>query len=388
MGEVMEARSKIKMISADSHITEPPHCYINYIDPKFRDRAPRVVRENDGGDSFMIEGMQGTVPTSIISAAGIDPHEIKLGGRKFEDLHRGGWEPKARLADQDRDGVIGEIIYPSVGMMLCSLDDADYKHASMWAYNRWLHDEFISGAPDRLFGLGQTAIRSVEEAVGEFERFKEMGFKGVMMPGSPATPFDYDDPRFDPLWKASIELELPLSFHIATSKQEGNSIGNAGKNMHEDRRKYSGKTGDVLTRVIQDVIAMFIYGKVFERHPDLKLVCVEADAGWAAHYIYRLDRTYKRHRYWLKQTELEKLPGDYFRENIYLTFQDDLVAFQTANLINARRLLWANDFPHSDSTWPLSQDVVAEHSVGLTEEMKSWILRDNVAELYKLPRLQ
>ena len=58
---------------------------------------------------------------------------------------------------------------------------------------------------------------------------------------------------------------------------------------------------------------------------------------------------------------LSKLPSEYFRENIYTTFQDDWVAFKTADLMNWHRLMWANDFPHSDSTWPWSQEMLAEH---------------------------
>ena len=77
--------------------------------------------------------------------------------------------------------------------------------------------------------------------------------------------------------------------------------------------------------------------------------------------MYRMDHAYKRHRYWLPPgQELSKLPSEYFRENIYTTFQDDCVAFQTADLMNWRRLMWANDFPHSDSTWPWSQEMLAE----------------------------
>ena len=111
-----------------------------------------------------------------------------------------------------------------------------------------------------------------------------------------------------------------------------------------------------IIRGCQDIMGTLVLGGVFERHPDLKVVCVEADAGWVPHYMYRMDHAYKRHRYWLPAgQELSKLPSEYFRENIYTTFQDDWVAFQTADLMNWRRLLWANDFPHSDSTWPESQ---------------------------------
>ena len=80
------------------------------------------------------------------------------------------------------------------------------------------------------------------------------------------------------------------------------------------------------------------------------------------------------------------MPSEYFRENIYTTFQDDYVAFRSADQMNWRRLLWASDFPHSDSTWPWSQDVLTEQTKGLGEEQLEGILSGNVAELYGIDR--
>ena len=80
------------IISADSHITEPPNTYIDYIDPKFRDRAPHMVRDERKGDLFMIDGMSRPVPMGLIAAAGKSAQDLTLLGIKFEELHRGGWD--------------------------------------------------------------------------------------------------------------------------------------------------------------------------------------------------------------------------------------------------------------------------------------------------------
>jgi predicted TIM-barrel fold metal-dependent hydrolase len=363
----------IKPISADSHVTEPPGCYIDHIDPKFRDVAPRVERDNKRGDIYVIDGMDTPIPMGLVAAAGVDPKDMRPGGVRFEDLHKGGWDGTARTADQDRDGIAAELIYPTVGMLLCSHPDLDYKKSCFDAYNRWLVG-FCEAAPERLFGIGQTAIRSVDEAIEDLRGFKEAGFKGVMMPGAPGAS-DYDDPIYDPLWEAAVALDMPISFHILTTK---------GSDFMQPRGPRINAWQSVV-RGCQDIIGMFIYSGVFERHPDLKLVCVEGDAGWAPHYMYRLDHTYKRHRYWMKCQELGRLPSEYFRSNVYMTFQDDWVAFKVKDLLNVRRLMWANDFPHSDSTWPWSQELLAEHTIDLTESEKQLILRDNVRELFNLP---
>jgi predicted TIM-barrel fold metal-dependent hydrolase len=370
----MKPAADPRPISADSHIIEPPNCFLDHIDPKFRERAPRLVPHGDNGaEKYVIEGFANPIGLNVLAAAGKKPEEIQLEGDKFESIHRGGWDGKARIAEQERDGVAGEFIYPTIGMLMCNLDDADYKNACMHAYNKWLQ-EYVGADPKRLFALGQTAVRSVEEAIKDFELMKAMGFKGVMMPGRPATEFDYDDPRFDPLWRASVDLELPISFHILTSS----------KDMGWGARGPSLNGFQGIIRGCQDIIGMFIYGGVFMRNPELKLVCVEADAGWAPHYIYRMDHAYKRHRFWRKSVELDRMPSEYFLNNVYMTFQDDWVAFQTVNMVNPKRLMWANDFPHSDSTWPWSQEMLAEQTKHLTKEQADWILRDNVRELYKL----
>jgi len=362
-------------ISADSHITEPPDCYIANIDPKYRDRAPHMVTDEKRGDIYIIPGMKTrSVPMGLVAAAGKDPKDMRMTGTRFEELHRSGWDPNYRLADQDRDGVAAEIIFATVGMLICNHEDLGYRQACMEAYNRWLQ-EYCAVDPKRLIGMGQASVNSPAEGIAELERIKEMGFRGVMMAGQPGES-DFDDPIYDPFWRAAIELELPLCFHILTNRADS-----------VDAKSTRGPRINTLMQIIrgcQDIMGMLVFSGVFERHPELKVACVEADAGWVPHYTYRMDHIYKRHRFWNKGQELARLPSEYFFENIYLTFQDDWTAFKVKDMLNVRRLMWANDFPHSDATWPWSQEMLAEHTQGLSDDEKRWILRDNVAGLFQL----
>jgi uncharacterized protein len=355
------------VISADSHITEPPDVYLDYCDAAFRPHAPHLER-TDAGDIYVIPGMKVPVPMGIVAAAGKPAEEIRILGTRFEDLHRGGWDATARLADQQRDGVAAEVVYPTVGMAICNHRDLDYKRACFEGYNRWIA-EYCAVAPQRLLGAGQTAMRTPAEGIADIEAIKALGLRGVMMPGHPGVE-DYDSPVYDEFWDAAIALGLPLSFHILTTRD---SAPTRGPRMNAFLS---------VIRGCQDIMGTLVLGGVFERHPRLKIVCVEADAGWVPHYMYRMDHAYKRHRNWLPAGRLSKLPSEYFAEHIYVTFQDDWVAFKTANLMNWRRLMWANDFPHSDSTWPWSQAMLAEHGTDLTEEQRRAILCDNAAQLY------
>ena len=358
------------IISADSHVTEHPDTYRNHVAAADREDAPHVVRSDDGGDHYVIPGLKGArVPVGLIAAAGKPPGEISISGR-FEDWLPGGYDPTVRLADQDRDGVHAEVLYPTIGMILCNHPDLAYKRLHMQAFNHWMA-EYCAGQPDRLLGVGQTAMRTPAEGIADLADIKALGLRGVMLPGVPGEA-DYHDPMWDPFWEAAIDIGLPLSFHILTTP-----------NAFSQARGPVMNFAVAIIRANQDIIGMLIYGGVFARHPALRIVCVEADAGWAPHWMYRMDHYYERHHH-LRHQVLDRLPSEYFREHIYLTFQDDWAAFRTTELQNTERLMWANDFPHSDSTWPCSQDVLREHTRGLSPTVRDRILHDNAAELYGL----
>ena len=358
------------IISADSHITEPPGTYVDRIDARWREKAPRLERHPELGDIFVIDGISRPVPLGLVAAAGKPAEEIRIAGTKFEELHRGGWDPEARIADQERDGVAAEVLYPTVGMVLCSHPDRAYMRACFDAYNRWIA-EYCAHHPERLFGVGQIALASPDEGIAELREIARLGLRGVMLPQEPAQE-DYDSRIYDEFWEAGRELGLPLAFHILTGRDS--LMRTRGPRMNSFLS---------IIRGCQDILGTLILGGVFERHPKLRVVCVEADAGWVPHYMYRMDHAWKRHRNWLPAgQELSKLPSEYFREHVYTTFQDDWVAFKTANLMNWKRLMWANDFPHSDSTWPWSQEMLAEQAAKLTPAQRERILCRNVADLY------
>jgi predicted TIM-barrel fold metal-dependent hydrolase len=255
-------------------------------------------------------------------------------------------------------------------MLLCNHPDFDYKKACFDAYNRWLSG-YCEPYSDRLLGLGQTAMRTPEEGITDLESIKALGLRGVMMPGEPGVE-DYDSPIYDEFWETAIALRMPLSFHILTTRNE-----------HTRGPKMNGFLS--IVRGVQDIMGMLVLGGVFERHPDLRIVCAEADAGWVPHYMYRMDHAFKRHHNWLPAGQaLSRLPSEYFADCIYVTFQDDFTAFAHADDMNWHRLMWANDFPHSDSTWPWSQEILAEQTANLAPEQKQAILSDNVADLYNI----
>ena len=369
-------------ISADSHVLEPPACFNEYMDPSFRERAPRIELDDLNRHVYVIEGLTTRIPVGTIDCAGMLPsmRTTHILNATFETCRRSAWDPEHRLADQERDGIAAEIIYPTVGLILMSHVDVDYKDACINAYNRWL-EGFCAGLPGRLFGLAMTSVRSIDAAIDDFTRAKSQGFVGMMLPGIPHFE-SYDHPDYDALWQCAVDLEMPVCFHILTGRGPRSAASVVLKKQTRSMRIAGFMQ---IVRDVQDVISTMLLSGVFERHPDLKMVSAEADAGWVPHWAYRLDHAA------YNETDdgiidgLSKLPSEYLFSNVYTTFQDDWVAFATKDLINYKQLLWANDFPHPDSTWPRSQKLLAKNAANLTEIERNAILRDNVRELFQLP---
>ena len=364
-----------RIISADSHVAEPEEAY-HQIDPAFRDRAPRLIHDAKGNACMLVDGLPTPVPMAFILAAGRKPEDIGKPAR-WETLNPAGYDPRARLAILDREGIDAEVIFPSVGMILCRVKDLAYRKACNDAYNRWL-EGFCETAPDRYLGLATVTLRTIEEGIEELRQAKAMGMKGVMFPGDPSI-HDYDHPDYDPIWEACVDLGLPVHFHILTSDNDDLSVM-----FH--RRTRGPKIAQFMSiiRGVQDILLMFVFSGVFERHPKLKVVCAEADAGWVPHFLYRMDHAYARHRYWLETGKLSKQPSAYFSNNIYVTFQDDFAATHLTALTPTDRLMWASDFPHNDGTYPNTREVIQKLTGTMSERDRTRITGGNVAPLYGL----
>jgi uncharacterized protein len=335
------------IVSADSHVVEPGNAYVDYVGSKWRNRAPYMT-DDENGVRYILEGLD-PVRVDVAASAGVDP--AKRGEKRpYDQVHRGAWDPVARLAQQAQDGIAAEVIYPTIGMFLYAHPDVDLKAACFAGYNRWIA-EFCSVAPDRYFAAGPIALKSPQDGVAELRAAKALGLRSVMLPNMPGEA-DYDSPIYDPFWEEAVNLEMPLAFHTLAAGGLDKKV--RGSNLNK-----------IYTTIqaVQELLGMFVLTGVFERHSDLRVVCVEGDAGWLPHYAQRMDRFYREHKYFNSTGALKKTPSEYIFDNIYMTFQDDVIAFQYIESMNADRLMWANDFPHPDASWPNSKELLATQRI-------------------------
>ena len=292
------------LVSADSHVVEPMEMWANYIDPAYRARAPRLITEGDA-DYIQFEGLP-RFPAGLIATAGQDP-ELRSATGGLDQGVTGGWDPVARLADMDTDGVEIEVLYPTVSFGLWKAPDIDYQYACMRAYNRWIVD-YIGEAPDRLVGLGLASLSDIDAAVAEVQNFRAMGLRGVCIAANPRSGEHYGLPKFDPFWAVVQDLGLPVHLHVLTgSSEEGDLMG-----PRDFVASYV-----MFPRHIQQTIADLITEGVLERFPGMNVVSAEIDIGWIGTYLSRMDHAYEVHGHWSGAcAQLTMLPSDYFHRQV------------------------------------------------------------------------
>src|SRR6266705_4051153 len=277
------------ILSSDSHVFEPPDLWQTRIDRAFRDRAPRIERIG-GADQIVIEADQILSGIGLISNAGARfeaPETISAHGR-FEDVHRGGYDPEQHLADMELDGVAGEVLYPSQGLFYFRVADTPLMSAIFRAYNDWLA-EFCGADRSRLKGIAMINLDEVQDGIKELERAARLGLAGAMITEYPLEHRRYDQPEYEPFWAAAEALDMPLSLHTATRRQ--GKIRGAGEKTLRDASSRATKAFGPATSMCD-----MIFAGVFERYPRLELAIVEFELAWAPHMLSTMDYTYhERH---------------------------------------------------------------------------------------------
>ena len=364
------------VISSDSHVFEPPDLWAKRIDPRFKDRAPHMQRVGDV-DHLVVEGGQMIAGIGLISNAGARfeaPETISAHGR-FEDVPSGGYDPDQHIKDMKIDGVAGEILYPSQGLFYFKVADSELMSAIFRAYNDWLVD-FCSADPARLKGLAMVNLDDVQDGVRELERTARLGLVGAMITEYPIEARRYDSPEYEPFWAAAQDLNMPLSLHTAT-RREGRARSAGGTSIRDASVRAN--------KVFWPATSMcdMIFSGVFERFPRLKVAIVEFELAWAPHLLGTMDYTYKeRHEEATHRFKGGVLPSDFFHSNIYLSFQEDAVGIRLRDVIGVDSLMWGSDYPHSESTFPRSREILDEILAGVPQDEKAKIVGVNAAELY------
>jgi predicted TIM-barrel fold metal-dependent hydrolase len=366
-----------KPVSADSHVVEPPDLWLKRIDRRYLDRAPHGVEDQEQDYFFCPEARVlpgGKNRVGMTSSVDKKDEEISAIGR-FADILPGAYDPLARLVDQDRDGIEAEVLYTTFGLCMYTIDDLEFQLACMQAFNDWLAN-FCQSAPGRFYGAAMIPTGPVDNAVEEMTRCARTGvLRTAQISIGQDGDHGYDSPEWDPLWSASVDLDMPISLHVGGSKH------------------LFGFTHSLLTDFslgftpVMYAITGMIFAGVFDRFPRLRVISVENDASWPVPVLERMDYRFERDKGWAGSGGITsgRKPSDIFHDHVFCTFMRDRTAVKNRDIVGVNNIMWGSDFPHFDGTWPHSVDILEGHFDGVSVEDQRRIARQNVIDLYHLP---
>ena len=372
-----------RIISSDDHVFEPPDLWTSRVESRFDDRAPRIVRLENGDDWWFTDGIKGqSVASGAQTGKRFEGNDKLSFTDQLEHVRAGAYDPDERIKDMDLDGIDASVVYPNQGVILYNLPDTELLNALFATYNDWIA-EYCGAHPKRLKGVATINLDDVQWAVKQLERCHKLGLSGAMIPVFPPPNRGYHMPEYEPFWTAAEDLGMPLSLHIASNRP-----GSVDALMDIETLM-----PDYICNAdywVRTSIALMIYGGVFERHPKLLVGSVENEAAWAPFFLERLDYNYTgtaQLPHWHRFEE-DMLPSDYFHRNIFLGFQEDALSIRDRHIIGVDNLHWGSDYPHIESTFPKSQQVLGEILADCTEEEKARIAGGNAARVYHIDHVE
>jgi predicted TIM-barrel fold metal-dependent hydrolase len=372
-------------VDADGHVLEPRNTWIDYIEPGLRDRAIRIEKDDEGFECLLVDGRSHEPLRGRLGSLGgieMDSSELMAAGRRSyeQGCPLGAWDPAARLAVMDVEGIDVVLLYPTIGITWEGLvDDPKLATAYTRAYNRWIVD-FCSHDRRRLIPIAHICLKDPEGALEEVQRARHDGCAGVYLsPDLPARDGrQLDDPLYDRFWATVQDLDMPIAFHVV-ARTAGQMAG-----WTADQRDPLATIVFRFTFLALDVMAAFtsmMTRGLFERYPRLRCAVLEAGSNWITAWLDRMDHKTEVMR---RFTSLKLRPSEYFKRQCLISAEPD--ESMTANVIEhlgAEYVVWASDYPHIDASMNVVGEI-RERLARLPEREQRLVLGENALRFYGL----
>jgi predicted TIM-barrel fold metal-dependent hydrolase len=372
-----------KLISADSHIVEPPDMYTSRIEPKFADRAPRMERRKTPAgreyDAWMLDGTQVGTLGAVMQAGQRfeDPSQIDFLGL-WEDVRKGAYDPHAMIRENEEDGIWGSVLQPSQGLFWYRIPDSALLTEICRVYNDWIAD-FCKPQPDRLKGIAMLNVDDIDDACAELERCAKLGLVGAFIPVSPLPDKPYRHPIYERLWWTAQDVGMPLLLHIATPR-----YGIPANEFTMNVAEMTGAGRSTTDFWVRYSMGAMLFAGVFDRYPRLKIGSVEHEASWIPHWLKQMDFTYLERPVFTKGWKSREglLPSEYWQRNMFVEFMEDDIGVQLRDRIGVETMLWGSDYPHAEATFPRSQQFLERMFAGVPEADLRKITSENAAKMF------
>ncbi|HEX7096701.1 MAG TPA: amidohydrolase family protein [Acidimicrobiales bacterium] len=374
----MATATSERLISADDHVDLSHDRVKAHLAPKHHDDYDAAIAafRASMGATASVEANQ-----RWREQQGLPPEQSPktMGGNRSHPAfgRAGHTDPVERLRDMDADGVEASVTYCEVSAFRYLYLVKNGWKESTRAFNTALA-EWASHDPKRLIVSFQIPIHDIDAAVEEVRWAAAEGCKSLQLPVFPAElglP-DYWDSRYDPLWHAICDVDLPICCHIGLNT----ALEDVAR---RDPTPHKGIFVPLVPLSSAEALGMWILAGVFERFPRLKVVFVEPGLGWVAWWLYIVDDLVARQGY--EFPAITQAPSDYFHRNVFLTFVDEPDALRHAHdRLGVENIMWSSDYPHPVSTWPNSRQVVDEIFAGVPAHERELVVSANAARVWNL----
>jgi predicted TIM-barrel fold metal-dependent hydrolase len=366
------------LVSVDDHVIEPANMFEEFMPAKYLDRAPKLVSDEVGEKWVFGEGETRNVGLNAV--AGRVPEEYGLEPTNFDEIRIGCFDVDERVRDMDANGVLGSLNFPSMarfcGQFFASraAQDPDLALAVLQAYNDWHIDAWCGSYPERFIPCSIPPIWDPALMAAEIHRTAAKGSHCVsfsMNPHALGLPSLHGD-HWDPFWQACDETDTVVTLHIGSGGLEVQTSPDAPMNV---RITCSGIN-------IYPTAADLVWSPIFQKFKNVKVALAEGGIGWIPYFLERVDYTYEHHKAWTRPNLGGQLPSEIFRERIITCFIVDKFGLGNLDAMNEDMVAWECDYPHSDTTWPLSPEVVSDSVAGLTDQQIDKITHANAMRLF------
>ena len=370
--------SELILISVDDHVIEPPGLFGDRLPEKYRDQAPRLERRDDGTDVWVYEGVE--LPTVALAAtAGRPAEEYGVEPLSLAEVRPGTYDIDARVKDMDANGVLASVCFPSFpqfcGQLFARSQDYAAGMAMTRAYNDWHIDEWCGSYPGRFIPLALPGLVNPQDMAAEVRRVAAKGCHAVTFSENPAKlglP-SYHSGHWDPFWAACEDEGTIVCLHIGSSSVMPTTADDAPPDV-----------SIALTPVnLFMAAADILYSPVMRKFPTLKFALSEGGIGWIPYFLERTDWSWERQHHWTKSDFGGRRPSEVFRERFVTCFIDDKIGLKLRDDVGVDSITWECDYPHSDSTWPRSPEMLAESLGGVSDSDIAKITHENAIRHFR-----
>jgi len=355
------------VFSADSHIMEPPSIFLDGLPASLKRHAIHSRKEGD----FLITGTE----DKIIYRLRVGQHREKALG---DNERRGIREIPGRLEDMELEGIDAEICFPSLGLWLYALADAEAEAASARLYNDW-NDSFLGGHPGRFVRCGMLPVLDFSNTVAELEYLASKGFTAAMLPAAspPGLP-KYNDAAWDVVFAKGAALGIVFVMHTGTGLESVIVERGPGAGIIN----YTNQMTDA-----QQSAMYLVAGGVLDRNPGAKVAFIESGASWLVALAERMDEVEEAHSNFVFP-KLSRRCSQIIDDQVWASFQHDrsCIVAAGAGLAGAKNVMWGSDYPHAEGTFPISRRIVDDLFDGLnvSDATRRDVLGLNAARLFRI----